>query len=498
MAKFNQKLSIRQRLESRPDATKNYEGGLAFEMSMKNKLFTRALTSLVGEPKYYEDGLKSDTEIARLVFEIAESDPEFILQLALYARTKMHLRSLPIFLVALFTQSAGVGKVENARKYVSEIIQRPDEITELAALTMNTKKGKLPIMVKMGIKQVFESGKFNEYQLAKYNRKGQVSLRDTLFLSHPKPKDSEQAGIFARLADNDLKTPDTWETYISEHGSSKETWSYIAPKMPIFATVRNLRNFIIHGVDTSLYIPKLTNPSIIEKSRMLPFRFYSAYEQITQLNSFGEGGDPFIIKEVTNALEIAMKLSVKNIEKLPGRTFVLVDVSGSMNSAVSNMSSTSCKDISLLFGSMANYISDNALVGLFAQDFKTMHGLGPDILQNKEKMERVNVGYSTNAYLGLQYLIENRVPVDRIILFSDMQCYGYGNLAEVLEKYRRSVSGDPYLYSIDLRGYGTSQFPENDPKVSLMAGWSERIFDYIRAFETDRKTMLADIESTSV
>ena len=42
-----------------------------------------------------------------------------------------------------------------------------------------------------------------------------------------------------------------------------------------------------------------------------------------------------------------------------------------------------------------------------------------------------------------------------------------------------------YVYSVDLAGNGTSQFPEDEKRVALLAGWSERFLEFVPLFEAD-------------
>jgi hypothetical protein len=129
-------------------------------------------------------------------------------------------------------------------------------------------------------------------------------------------------------------------------------------------------------------------------------------------------------------------------------------------------------------------------------------------MSNAQKLMGTDVDCSTNAYLTLQYLIENKVNVDRIMIFSDMQCYNsnevdnfysrfacsygvtrppqlsYGNtLAAMLKHYKRTINPNVYLYSFDLAGYGTIQFPEDEKNVCLLSGFSDRVFDFIKSYE---------------
>jgi 60 kDa SS-A/Ro ribonucleoprotein len=59
--------------------------------------------------------------------------------------------------------------------------------------------------VKRGLARAFT--KFDAYQLAKYNRRSRVKLRDVLFLCHAKPKNEQQAATWKNLVEGSLELP---------------------------------------------------------------------------------------------------------------------------------------------------------------------------------------------------------------------------------------------------------------------------------------------------
>lgn len=79
--------------------------------------------------------------------------------------------------------------------------------------------------------------------------------------------------------------------------------------------------------------------------------------------------------------------------------------------------------------------------------------------------------------------------VDRVILFSDMQCYsastwaGSGSLAASWSRYLASVNRKAVLYSVDLAGYGTMQFQETNKNVVQLSGWSDGVLKLIPALD---------------
>ena len=62
------------------------------------------------------------------------------------------------------------------RSNLNYIIYRPDFMTEILAYYLTTYGKDIPNSIKKGLANSF--GKFDEYRLAKYNRKNIVKLKD--------------------------------------------------------------------------------------------------------------------------------------------------------------------------------------------------------------------------------------------------------------------------------------------------------------------------------
>jgi 60 kDa SS-A/Ro ribonucleoprotein len=267
------------------------------------------------------------------------------------------------------------------------------------------------------------------------------------------------------------------------------------------ALLRNLRTFVEKGVDHDVIntvADKISDPEQVARSKQFPFRFYSAMNALDG----ADAKDKFDLETLRDAVRNALELSATNVPRFPGRSVIFIDVSGSMDHKISGYSSVTAKDIAMLYGAIFNKIAANAIIGVFADRFSLVRGVSKDILATKEKIDSVNVGGSTNAYLAFEWLLKDRVEADRVFLLSDMQHWdtrgGAGMIAAPYLNWKRSVSPNARLYSVDLVGYGTSSFPQGAPGVATIAGWSERIFDFARCFEMDRPTMLKAIESVKL
>ena len=90
-------------------------------------------------------------------------------------------------------------------------------------------------------------------------------------------------------------------------------------------------------------------------------------------------------------------------------------------------------------------------------------------------------------------------PYDRIFILSDEQAWvGYSTPARTgsLAAYKSVAKADPHVWSIDLRGYGTLQFPEH--RVYALAGFSEKMFDIMPLMEAGPDGLVRSIEAVEL
>src|SRR5580704_4069395 len=195
---------------------RTHEGAPARNISDDLQLRRSVLACMLWENQFYEDGVEIAGRIAELVPKV---QAERVAALAIEAREQMKLRHAPLLLVR------EMARHKTHRGLVAEtlerVIQRADELTEFVAIYW--KDGRVPLsgQVKKGLAAAFP--KFDEYQLAKYDRGGPVKLRDVLFLCHAKPRDDKQGGVWKKLVWGRLATPDTWEVALSAVGAGEGT-----------------------------------------------------------------------------------------------------------------------------------------------------------------------------------------------------------------------------------------------------------------------------------
>jgi 60 kDa SS-A/Ro ribonucleoprotein len=507
-------------LSKTKNQTVNHAGAKAFTLSPEMELYTAVVTWSLND-SFYE---KDETRLNRVRELINKCHPVFVGKLAVYARTKMHMRSVPLVLV---TELANLHSGDNLVARVTDsVIGRADEITELLACyeTLNKRSGtkklnRLSKQLQKGLGTAFN--RFDEYQFAKYNRDGAIKLRDALFLVHPKAKDELQQVLFNKIVNNNLQTPYTWETELSALGQlnfdSEEAkvaafcakWEELidSGKLGYMALLRNLRNIQEAGVSYSHFqkaCATLANADLVTKAKQFPFRYLAAYRElinpvtnvpaqslVEKLTALMQGSNKGYTGELLDALEKAVQASAANIKGFDYETRVLLacDVSGSMQTPVSAKSKILLYDVGLMLAMLLQSRCKNVEVGMFGDSWKTIAVPRNNILGNVQEFYRREgeVGYSTNGYLVIKDILQRKAQMDKVFLFTDAQLWNSNNTADHIQtlwlRYKAEISPNAKLYLFDLKGYGQTPLQVLRNDVYLVAGWSDKVFEVLAALE---------------
>lgn len=410
-------------------------------LSKEQELRSAVLTCMLWEHEFYRTGGETADRIRQLATELPF---ETVAPLALEAREQYKLRHVPLWLLVALIDANHKGN--RVSEVIAEVIQRPDEMAEL--LSLYWKQGKKPLtkQLKRGLAKAFN--KFNEYQLAKFDKPGAIALRDVMFLSHPKPVNTEREELYKRVANKQLVTPDTWEVAISAGEDKAATWIRLLAekKLGPQAMLKNLRNMIQAGVDSSVIRDGLKH---VKTERVLPFEFITAAR-------YGKQFEP--------ELEELMFKCLPG-KSLKGETIVLLDSSGSMNARISEKSELLRYDAAVGLGMLLREECEHVRVFTFDSGIREIAPRRGFAL--RDALGSANGG-STMLGASINYLNAN-VKYDRLIVLTDEQSNDIvpgpkGNKGYIINvaTYEKTVARKAW---------------------TRVAGWSEAIVDYIKACE---------------
>jgi TROVE domain len=549
-----------------PDAT-TYEGGAGFSRDPKSELFLLAVVNMVGEQTFYEGARERDRRFAALVHQVTQDDPAWIARFVPFLRDTMQLRSASVVMAAEFARaraersdaeaedSKGVSKGGSkagptTRSVVSAALSRADEPAEMLAYWHQAHGRRIPQPVKRGIADATRR-LYTERAALKYDGASNAyRMADVLDLAHPEPTDAKQSALFKLLLDRRhereridvdaellpvvaaraeleamplddrralLEAPDvsdrfnaagvTWEWLSGWLNGPMDAraWEAVIPSMGYMALLRNLRNFDdagIAGATRDQILAKLTDPEEVARSRQLPLRFYAAYANTKTLHW-------------APALEYALELSLANVPALAGRTLVMVDVSGSMASPMSNRSRAQRWELAALFGAALAARAENADVVAF-QSFSQGVDVakGGSVLRAIEQFKPL-VGGGTETFPALQQHYKDH---DRVVILTDEQAFAQWNpVFSPAPARKRGLFGllaserpapptpaqdiDAPIYTFNLAGYRVGHLPSGELRRHTFGGLTDRAFAAIalleRGLDADWSTLFDSKPETS-
>ena len=471
--------------------TTNLAGGQAYRQTPELEIISILLTSFVND-QFYQ---KSNETLDRLKDLLDKVEPKFAAKAAIFARDKFGMRSITHVLAGELTSR--LAGQEWSKNFYDRVVVRVDDMTEIMSYYIENKtdknKPKFPNSLKKGFASAFN--RFDSYQLAKYRAENkEVKLIDVVNLCHPVPC-AKNAEALSKLVSGDLKSTDTWESKLSKAGQvaqneeelgqlKADAWGELLTtrKIGYFALLRNLRNILnVAPQFVTIACDMLTDEKLIKSSRVLPFRFKTAYDEIN--NNYGYAPSKET-RELLVALDKALSISVSNVPVFDGETLVVLDVSGSMSGRPSEIAS--------LFGAILAK-SNNCDVMTFATNSKYVSYNPTDsVISIRNSFKFTGGGTNFKSI----FTTANR-KYDRVIILSDMQGWvGHTSPVSEFNLYKKKFKCNPYIYSWDLNGLGSLQFPENN--VFALAGFSDKVFDIMKWLETDKDHLYQMIDEVEL
>lgn len=500
MPKFSgpRKTSInRSPIQTTDEALLTYEGGVGFGRTPKAELFLLAVHNMVGENTFYESAAERDQRFRDLIEKVVQEDEglDWVARFIPYLRDEMHLRSASLVMAAEVVR-ASESRGPELQAIVDSALQRADEPAEMLAYWLGRYGRKMPQAIRKGvIRGVYRL--YNQHSALKYDgRSRSFRMGDVINLVHPKPRNDQESDLYKYLLDRrhhpDEAVPSerlgiirgihewekvgaplpsesgkplpeglTWERLSGVREMNREAWQAVIPQMGYMALLRNLRNF--DEADLPVEVKNVVAKRIrakenVQKSRQLPFRFYSAWKAVAGL-------------DWAPSLEEALGHSLDNVPNLSGRNLILVDISGSMIGGwgYDHRSSISLFEKAALFAGALAVKSEQADVYWFNHEYGRLEvPKGASILRFVDEVERY-AGGGTNLRQALE---ANHNAHDRTFILTDEQAHD-----------STGVLPDAMIYTFNLAGYRPAHAPSSSKHVTF-GGLSDAAFKMVKIHET--------------
>lgn len=559
MAKFNEKKTVKQ-----PESV-NYMGEKSFLLQAKEEFVSSIMTTFLSkEGSYYES---SNEEVKRILSLLDKIDPLFACKAAIYVRENGNMRSISHLLGAALANY--ISGQEYAKRFYNKLIVRPDDMSEIVSayanlngMGLNDLK-KIPNSIKKGFKEALE--RLDAYQIDKYKMQNrEVSLIDLVRLFHPKGNE-KNAEAYKRLV-NGESLADLYESKVLEKEMTKagqitkdatqaekdeakrEAITAVLDNvkgMPVMNLLRNLRNILLYAPEkVADACEQLRIEKKILNSRLLPFRFATAYAEIEKMQYEDTKTKPTstivfeseeskqqvtesrfneLKKNLLDAIEGAIEIACQNIPELEGNCAILVDDSGSMrgdaggHSRVSAFSKTNSSMIAHLFASMMAWRQHDVYVGLFGDRLiQVPYKRDAKLLDfNKESYEiggRCGGATENGIYTFLENVVKEKKKIDNIIVFSDCQIgrgttftawYGSSSsnrslhFHELFKEFRK-INPNANFIVVNLRQSGGTSVFDKSQRILNIAGWSDKIFDTIKSQCRGWDAVIKEIEAIEI
>ncbi|MEV7318714.1 TROVE domain-containing protein [Streptomyces sp. NPDC093970] len=518
MARFNTRTARAQpvsRVTSTGNVLRTYQGGRGLERDARSELFLLALANFVSQQTFYENGADRDERFAKLVRELAVTDPAWTAGLLGWLRGEGNMRTASLVGAAEYVYArltAGATGGPSNRQVVASVLRRPDEPGEFLAYWTATYGRAVPKPVKRGIADAVRR-LYHGRSLLKYDTAAKgYRFGDILNLVHAAPDaDKPWQGELFRYALDRRHHPDTavppasspvlaahrelmalpvarrravvtgpggaerlaaagitWEALAGwlQGPMDRAAWEAVIPSMGAMALVRNLRNFDEAGVSDEVadrVAARISDPVEVARSRQFPFRYLAAYRHAPSLRW-------------SYPLERALGHSLANVPALPGRTLVLVDRSGSMWGPLSDRSRLNRADAAAVFGTaLALRAADADLVEFGTTSRRLTFGKGESVLRILDRFGSLG-GTDTTSAVRSHYRGQ-----DRVLIVTD-------------EQYTHHRHGDPTqqvpahipVYTWNLAGYRVGHGPSGTAGRHTFGGLSDAAFRMVPLLESAR------------
>ncbi len=502
-----------------PADARNEASGLAYGLPPKQALAQYASTGCLNQTFYASDA----DQLAKVLMLCETMDSLFIAKLAIHARQHAFMKDMPALLCAVLATRDG----ELLERVFDRVIDNGKMLRNFVQILRSGVTGRksLGSRPKRLVRAWLEGRSSDQLFRASLGRS--PSLADVVKMVHPKPSSDEKRAFYGYLLGREHSTdllpvtvrrfeayksgqskglPDVPFQFLTALSLGRAEWTQIARQAPWQMTRMNLNTFNRHGVFddqkmVTLVAKRLRDRKLIAQSKVFPYQIMTAY-----MNQVG------LPREICDALHTALEISTMNIQKLPGKVYICLDVSGSMHSSVSgyrqgSTSKVSCVDVASLIA--ASIVRKNPSAEVIAfHDAATAVRLEPrdTIMTNARMLRRLPSG-GTRCSAPLALLNQRQARGDLVIYVSDNESWidtsdarAWNNGTAVMREWvkfkLRNV--DARMVCIDIQPYGTTQAPDRQDILNI-GGFSDQVFKAIRGFaRNDAQSWVDQIEKIAI
>lgn len=511
----------------------NAAGGPAYALGPKAALARYAMTGCLSNTFY----VTAEDHLDRVVALAAACEPAFLAKLAIVARKDGFMKDMPALLLAtLAARADGRAALKAA---FPRVIDNGRMVRSFVQILRSGRLGRKSLgtgprnLVRGFLSDHAPSWLFRQLAVGK-----DPSGADVIKMVHPRGPTPGHEALYGYLIGKVEAGSERWSALppvVRELEAWKASRSQDPPAVPFelltakpltgaaWAKVfrqggwhfvrMNLNTAIRHGAleaDLGLeghIAERLRDREAIGKARVMPYQILAAYVHVS----------PDVPRSIVEALHDAAELAVDNVPVVPGRTLVVVDVSGSMSSSITGFqprkpqSLVRCIDVAALFA--AAILRKNREAVVLPVDTRVHDGYRPEprntVLSEAQRLAGFGGG-GTALGLALHYANARKLKVDHAIILSDQEswadrAYVGGGPAETgtvtMHEWEvmRQASPGAKLVCIDLQPGKTHQAIDGRDDILHVSGWSDAVFKVVSAYlSSDARAWLDLIEKVDL
>lgn len=521
-----------------PDATTvNDAGGLAYTSDPKFSLALYACTGTF-QGTYHAKASDHLSRVENLLKQMGSADLEFVAKVAVYARTKCHMKDTSAYMLAWLMANDTEGKW--FPRIFSRIVDRGKMACTFWQIVRSGAVGRqsLGTRPKRVIAEWLESRSLESLFHTSIGTSN-PSLADVIRVAHPRGATPAREAMYAYLLgvagpkgkkhdpgllpelvqsveafkrDQTRPLPDVSFQLLSSLPLRSEHWREIALNAPWQTLRMNLNTFARHGVlqDHEVVVrlaDKLRDEQSILAANAFPYQLLAAYRNIHDS----------IPRPLIDALHDALEIATRSVPAISGKLVICPDVSPSMTEAITGKgtsapSKVSCLDVAALMTACLLRKNTSARILPFASQVVDPGRLliepRDTILTNAEKLATLgrNAG-GTNCSAPLYKLCAEKTSVDTIIVISDYESWvgvdtEKADSPPMAVAWARIKSQNPgaRLICADLTPRLNHQV-KPDASCLCVGGFSDEVFSVMAQFaggDLERDQWLRRIEQTEI
>lgn len=485
----------------------NASRGLAYLSSPEHQLAQLAATGTLGG--VYKAEANWQAELVRTLAD--QVDPVFLAQTAVYARQQGHMKDMPVLMAALLSKK----DVQLLEQVFDRVVDNGKTLRKFVSLMRDGQAGRRSLGTRP--KKLVQRWllKATEYQLLQAKVGTAPSLADVVKMVHPKPTEPWRSAWFAWLLDRpfaEADLPPITQAYVAfkrmqredaalaqqlevpavpfqmltDLNLSTEQWSQVARKGSWQMVRQGLNMFARQGVfaDPAMVADvadKLRNPDAMAKARVMPYQLMATAMATSAL--------PLALQQ---ALEDALETSLGNVPGFSGATFVALDVSGSMERAITGQRgavTSVMRNIDVAALVVAALLRKNPQAQFLAFNMNV-------VATQIDRRERVLgmarnlaslLGGGTDVSAPLAWLTRQRKAVDNLVIVSDNESwFNMGGLkrstpAQAAWARLKQINPEAKLISLDITPSYSTQLTQR-PDVLNIGGFSDAVFKVMADF----------------